>query len=116
MHPDEFEQPRAAVPGVHLPRSLGAAARWLAAALSLLIIVGAGVAWAMYQDFTNSVPRGLPVPAGGADADGSSQNILLVGNDTRAGATPAELRALHTGSNLQTVNADTMMVLHVPSN
>ena len=44
-----------------------------------------------------------------------AQNILLVGNDTRAGATPAELKALHTGQDHGTANADTMMVLHIPT-
>jgi LCP family protein required for cell wall assembly len=53
--------------------------------------------------------------AGERDPDGSAQNILLIGNDTRAGATLAELNALHTGHDKSTANADTMMVLHVPS-
>ena len=113
---DEPDQLRAAVPSVHLPRGLGTAGRWLVALLSLLIIIGSGVAWAIYQQFSNSIPRGLPVPADAHDPDGASQNILLVGDDTRAGATRAELKALHTGSNRGTANADTMMVLHVPAN
>jgi LCP family protein required for cell wall assembly len=99
----------------HLPARLGNALRWASAALSLAIIVSAGVAYAMYRDFAAGIAKGAAVPADGRDADGGSQNILLVGNDTRAGATPAELKALHTGSDLTTVNADTMMVLHVPS-
>ena len=32
-------------------------------------------------------------PTGEKDPDGADQNILLIGNDTRAGATPAELKA-----------------------
>ncbi len=47
--------------------------------------------------------------------DGSAQNILLIGNDTRAGATHAELKALHAGHDKSTTNADTMMLLHVPA-
>ncbi|MBN9619701.1 MAG: LCP family protein [Actinobacteria bacterium] len=93
--------------------------RALAASLSLLVIIGSGVAWAMYKNFTSSIPRGLPVPAlaaGQKDIDGSSQNILLVGSDSRAGATPAELQLLSTQDDGGTVNTDTMMVLHIPSN
>ncbi len=54
--------------------------------------------------------------AGQTDIDGHDQNILLTGNDSRAGATPAELKALATGSDGGSVNTDTMMVLHVPAN
>ncbi len=89
------------------------------ASLSLLVIVGSGVAWATFSNFTASVPHGDRVPAlltGEKDPDGADQNVLLIGNDTRAGATPAELKALHAGHDTTTVNADTMMVLHVPAN
>ncbi|MGN6608427.1 MAG: LCP family protein [Jatrophihabitans sp.] len=90
--------------------------RWAGAVLSLLIFVASGVAWAMYKNFTGDVRTGGAVPADATDADGAAENILLVGNDTRDGATPAELNALHVGPNEGTVNADTMMVLHIPGN
>jgi LCP family protein required for cell wall assembly len=89
------------------------------AALSFVILIGSGLAWAAYQNFTNSIPHGSPVPAlaaGAQDIDGSDQNILLVGNDSRAGASAAELHALSTGNDGGSVNTDTMMVLHVPAN
>jgi LCP family protein required for cell wall assembly len=92
--------------------------RALFASLSLLALIGSGIAWATFKNFTADVPHGDAVPALTAsehDPDGSSQNILLIGNDTRAGATRAELKALHTGHDKTTANADTMMVLHVPS-
>ena len=94
------------------------AARASVAVLSLLIIVASGVAWAEFKSFTASIPHGQAVPpltAGEKDPDGSAQNILLVGNDTRAGATAAELKAMHTGHDKSTANADTMIVLHVPA-
>ena len=52
--------------------------------------------WALFRNFTNSVPHGDAVPslAGATDLDGSAQNILLIGNDSRAGASKAELDAL----------------------
>jgi LCP family protein required for cell wall assembly len=93
--------------------------RALCASLSLLVIVASGVAWATFKNFTASVPHGSAVPAllsGEKDPDGGDQNILLIGNDTRAGATRAEQKALHIGHDDQTVNADTMMVLHIPAN
>ena len=93
--------------------------RALFASISLLVIVGSGMAWVAFKNFTAHVPRGAAVPAlraGEDDPDGSDQNILLIGNDTRAGATRAELKALHTGLDKGTANADTMMLLHVPSN
>jgi LCP family protein required for cell wall assembly len=92
--------------------------RALFASISLVIIVASGIAWATFKNFTEHVPHGEPVPAlrsGEDDPDGSAQNILLIGNDTRSGATRAELKALHTGRDKSTANADTMMLLHVPS-
>jgi LCP family protein required for cell wall assembly len=108
---------RARRPGI--PWGLHVAGRAHAAALSLLILVGSGLAWATFSEFTAKVPHGDPVPAlaaGEHDPDGADQNILLVGDDTRAGATAAEMTALHTGHDTTTANADTMMVLHVPAN
>jgi LCP family protein required for cell wall assembly len=92
--------------------------RALFASISLLVILGSGIAWVTFKNFTADVPHGLPVPALGpneTDPDGAAQNILLIGSDTRDGATRAELKALHTGQDHGTVNADTMMVLHVPT-
>jgi LCP family protein required for cell wall assembly len=92
--------------------------RALFASLSLLVILGSGIAWVTFENFTAHVPHGLPVPALGpneTDPDGAAQDILLIGSDTRAGATRAELKALHTGQDKNTVNADTMMVLHIPA-
>ncbi|MDT4989360.1 MAG: hypothetical protein QOI74_3454 [Micromonosporaceae bacterium] len=108
----------AAARGADVPRGLSVGVRALCASVSLLILVGSGVAWATFKNFTARVPHGDPVPAltaGEHDPDGRDQNILLVGNDTRAGATRAELTALHTGHDTTTANADTMMLLHVPA-
>jgi LCP family protein required for cell wall assembly len=96
----------------------GQIARFALAAASLLVLVGSGLAWATYQEFTASVPHGdrvPPVAPGGKDPDGADQNILLLGNDSRAGATKAELAALRTQDDGGGVNTDTMMVLHIPA-
>jgi LCP family protein required for cell wall assembly len=93
------------------------AVRLLAAGVSFVLLIGSGLAWAAYQNFTSNVPHGAPVPGlnGARDIDGSAVDILLTGNDSRAGATAAELRALSTGLDGGSVNTDTMMVLHIPA-
>jgi LCP family protein required for cell wall assembly len=92
--------------------------RALFAAVAFVVLVASGYAWATYQNFAASVPHGAAVPPlaeGAKDLDGSAQNILLIGNDTRLGATRAEQSALHTGHDDGTVNTDTMMILHLPA-
>jgi len=92
-------------------------ARLVAAAVSLLIIIGSGWAWATFKNFTDNIPHGPAVPAlnGARDVDGKATDILLTGNDSRAGASAAELRALSTADDGGSVNTDTMMVLHIPA-
>ncbi|MCU1656037.1 MAG: Transcriptional attenuator, LytR family [Pseudonocardiales bacterium] len=100
-------------------RRLRLGLRLLVAVVSFVILIGSGFAWAAYKNFTSNIPRGAPVPqlaAGTTDIDGKDQNILLIGNDSRAGASAAELRALSTGNDGGSVNTDTMMVLHIPAN
>ena len=95
------------------------AARTISALLSLVVLVGSGVAWATYNTFSTSIATGGDLPAPGAsdtpDIDGVDQNILLVGNDSRAGATPEELKALATEDDGGATNTDTMILLHVPA-
>ncbi len=116
---DVYPQPPGAPGTAPIPgrrTRLGAAIT--CAALSFLVLIGSGLAWAAFQNFNAGVPHGAavpPLPAGASDPDGKDQNILLVGNDSRAGANPAELRALSTQNDGGSVNTDTMMVLHVPS-
>ncbi|SHH26569.1 transcriptional attenuator, LytR family [Jatrophihabitans endophyticus] len=97
-----------------MPWGMRVGVRAFFASVSLVVLVASGIAWATFQNFTDDIPHGAPVPGASGDHDGAQQNILLIGNDTRAGATRAELDALHTGHDTTTVNADTMMVLHVP--
>ena len=81
-------------------------------------MIGSGYAWATYKNFSNSVPHGEAVPPlapGQQDVDGAAQNILMIGNDSRAGATSAEQTAMHSGHDEGTVNTDTMMILHIPA-
>ncbi len=108
----------AAVPGAtrrSTLRRIGTSSRILAALLSLVILVGSGYAWATYQKFTSDIATGKDLNRSGTDLDGRDQNILLIGNDSRAGATPAELQQLSTEDDGGSVNTDTMIVLHVPA-
>src|SRR5262249_10021790 len=92
--------------------------RLAVAVVSLVALLGSGLAWATYKNSTASIKHGDPVPPlakGQRDVDGKDQNILLIGNDSRAGATPAELKALSTQDDGGSVNTDTMMVLHIPA-
>lgn len=107
----------------------GAGRHWLrgtaqaiAAVLSMAIVVGTGWAWLEYRSFNNGVnvgaavvrPSGDPEPSGAAYAR-ADQNILLLGNDSRDGATPQELIDLGTSEDGGSANTDTMMILHVPA-
>jgi LCP family protein required for cell wall assembly len=87
------------------------------AATSFLLLVGSGYAWATFQNFRNDIPHGDPVPPlahGQRDVDGADTNVLLVGNDSRVGASKAELAALRAGGG-GGANTDTMIVLHLPA-
>ncbi len=108
--------------GGHVPKLVThrarVAVRLAVAVASLLTLVGSGLAWATYQNFTAGIRHGDPVPVlgeGQRDVDGRDEDILLLGNDSRAGATAAELRALSTQADGGSVNTDTMMLLHVPA-
>ena len=106
------------VPGARRRKAfhrVGTTTRILVAVLSLVILVGSGYAWATYQKFTANIATGQDLASGGTDVDGKDQNILLIGNDSRAGATPAELAELSTEDDGGSVNTDTMIVLHVPA-
>lgn len=103
---------------MNVPYRLSFSARLVAAAVSFVLIIASGWAWATFKNFTSNVAHGPSVPgrSGTGDPDGKAANILLTGNDSRAGATPAELKALSTADDGGSVNTDTMMVLHVPAN
>lgn len=89
----------------------------LAAALSVAVLVGSGLAWASYRSFSSAITVVPFTPKGGSSlrpTAGSEQNILIVGDDSRAGATPAELADIGTDYS-EGDNTDTIMVLHLPA-
>src|SRR5438132_342627 len=83
-------------------RGFRIAAQAIAALLSIAIVVGTGWAWSELRTFQSDVSVGAAVAAptstgtGGPTYPKRDLNILLLGNDSRAGATPDELRALGT--------------------
>jgi len=92
--------------------------RIVIAMLSVAALIGSGIAWATYRQFTQGIQHGVALPKlqkGQNRIDGKDQNILLLGNDSIAGATPAEVAALGTTTDRSDSATDTMMVLHVPA-
>ncbi len=107
-------------PAVRRTRRIGTVVRTVAAALSVLLLVGSGWVWYLRGTAEQNLTRLDALPAAGNSdapgADGRSTNILLVGSDSRAGASQQELRdKLRTGDP-GTMNTDTMLVVHLPSN
>ncbi|MCW2522072.1 MAG: Cell envelope-related function transcriptional attenuator common domain, partial [Frankiales bacterium] len=85
----------------------------VAAALSFVILIGSGYAWASFNRFSSNlvhVTTGSTTPG----IDGADQNILLLGDDSREGASPQALAAIGTEQN-DGDNTDTIMLMHVPA-
>jgi LCP family protein required for cell wall assembly len=96
-------------------RRLVRTTRILAAVVSFLVLAGSGYGWAAYRTFAGGI-RHVDAIRSGPDYDGSAQNILLVGDDSRpANASPALLAELSTQQDGGSVNTDTVMLLHIPA-
>lgn len=88
--------------------------------LSIAVLTLSGYAWATYRSAVGHITHLSAVPttdnhAGKSDVDGSDQNILVIGDDSRNGLSAAQLAKLATQSDGGGVNTDTMMVVHVPA-
>jgi LCP family protein required for cell wall assembly len=93
------------------------AARVVAGLLSLVLLGTSGWGWYLGQVADASVNRTDAIPTSGNEGvgdTGEAMNLLLVGNDSRAGATEAELEELNTENN-GAMNTDTMILVHVPA-
>jgi LCP family protein required for cell wall assembly len=111
-------------PGGRRRRWITAVTGALAAAVLGFSVIGSGLA-GYYDSQVTRVDVITPQSPGSAGSGGSgtatdsgvAQNFLLVGSDSRAGLTKAEIDALHVGS-ATTTNAagrrsDTMILLHL---
>jgi LCP family protein required for cell wall assembly len=85
--------------------------------ISVVLLVLAGTYWWKFHQFKSNLDRvdiaSAQQNCGGSDSGG--QNILVVGNDDRNDMTDAEVKALHTGRSGGSLNTDTMMIIHIPS-
>ena len=89
--------------------------RWLVVT-SALVLALTGAAWGIYRDVTAGITTTDVIGRGGGDG---AQDILLVGVDSRTDARgnplpPEVLRTLHGGPASGVLNADTIILLHVP--
>ncbi|HEV7203293.1 MAG TPA: LCP family protein [Jatrophihabitans sp.] len=98
----------------------------VAAVVSLVLFVGSAIAWYNYRALDSGIKSihidglGGPVTpgdggSGPARPAGKDQNILIVGDDSRAGLTAAEGRKLSTGTAQGTTSTDTLLLVHVPA-
>ncbi len=94
---------------------LGLGLQLTAALVSLVVLLGSGYAWASFRNFDAAVTHQRFTPGGGTNIDGADQNVLLIGDDSREGASAEALAALGTEANAGN-NTDTIMVLHIPAN
>jgi LCP family protein required for cell wall assembly len=96
---------------------LAVAARVVAGLLSLVLLGTSGWGWYLGRVADASVNRTDAIPTSGNEETvktGEAMNLLLVGSDSRAGATEEELQQLNTEANAGT-NTDTMILVHVPA-
>ena len=102
----------------------------VAALVSASLLVAMGYYRHTYTSLDNGLHRiaigglGRPTAAPGdsvrADAqvrqvDGAAQNLLIIGSDSRAGLSRAEIQRLHVGASDGTTSTDTLLVVHVPA-
>jgi len=103
--------------GVRGRSRLAVAARVVAGLLSVVLLGTSGWGWYLGRVADASVNRTDAIPTDGNEETvdtGEAMNLLLVGNDSRANATEAELQELNTEANAGT-NTDTMILAHVPA-
>jgi LCP family protein required for cell wall assembly len=93
------------------------ALRVVAAVVTAAILATSGQGWYLFQIAEAGVNRTDAIPTSGNDDKshaGAAMNLLLVGNDSRADLTAAQLAELKAGSDSGT-NTDTMILVHLPA-
>jgi LCP family protein required for cell wall assembly len=90
--------------------------RWVAVAAVVIVTAGTLTAYLKYRAVYDSITR-VPVPSTALGHrppvySTSSLNILVYGDDSRAGLTPHEQYVLRTGHD-QSNNTDTIMLVHI---
>jgi LCP family protein required for cell wall assembly len=88
--------------------------RLVAGLATLAILATSGWGWYLSRVADASVNRTDAIPTEGNEGAGGAMNLLLVGNDSRAGASQEQLDDLNTGA-VDGMNTDTMILVHVPA-
>lgn len=106
-------------PSARRPRRVPRWIAWTAGSLVVVLLAVAGLGFAYYEKLNGNVHRVDALPkaaAHPAKAKDGGENILLVGSDSRVGATPAELAEANTTDDGGGVNTDTIIVIHLAPN
>jgi LCP family protein required for cell wall assembly len=90
-----------------------------AAVLSVTVLITSGLMWAttgrnLHPRQINAIPSNDGLGSKKKDIDGKSQNILVVGNDSRAGLSAKELEEVGTDAN-PGLDTDTILLVHLPA-
>ena len=93
--------------------------RVVATALTVLVVLGTGIAWSNVRSFQDGIFH-MSAPSLGKGGDDGAIDILLVGLDSRTDAhgnplTPEELAALRAGDE-EATNTDTIILVRIPNN
>lgn len=91
--------------------------RGVATVLSVALLFASGWGWHLGRVAEAGVSRTDAIPTDGNDGTGfapEAVNVLLVGNDSRADLTDAQLAQLNAGEDAGT-NTDTMILVHLPA-
>jgi LCP family protein required for cell wall assembly len=93
--------------------------RAVAAALTVTVVLGTGVAWSNVRGFEDGIFH-MSAPSLGKGGDDGAIDILLVGLDSRTDAhgnalTPEELATLRAGDE-EATNTDTIILIRIPNN
>lgn len=91
-------------------------ARAVAGLVTICVLAASGWGWYLGRVADASVNRTDAIPTEGNEGlgGGEAMNLLLVGNDSRASATPDQLDELNTTAH-DGINTDTMILVHVPA-
>src|ERR1700758_226404 len=91
----------------------------VAAALTLAIVLGTGIAWSNVRSFEDGIFH-MFAPSLGKGGDDGAIDILLVGLDSRTDAhgnplSAEELETLRAGDD-ESTNTDTIILIRIPNN
>ena len=92
--------------------------RSIIAIITILLLVVSTYAWTKLDTLKGNTANAFLNIGGGEDG---ATDILLVGSDSRTDAkgnplTPAERNMLHAGTDIESTNTDTILLIRIPNN